>query len=276
MKSIRFSKHSPSIRGQALFLIILSIVLICLGESSKSVHVLRTTLSYLVTPIRFSVDGAVKGLVWLEEGTLNRHGLQAKNAQLLKERALLQSQLQSLEQLKTENTRLRDLLALEPSQSIHYQAAELIATSQQPYQQQIQINKGKLAGIHTNQAVLDNLGVMGQVIMVEPLQSTVLLITDSRSAVPVENARNGLRAIAQGVGQSDTLSLLHVPKNADFKAGDELFTSGLGGVYAKGYALGIVDKGVVSPGEAFAQVWVKPKAAIDRSRFVLLLEGEPV
>ena len=55
-----------------------------------------------------------------------------------------------------------------------------------PYKQQVVINKGAASGVFVGQPVLDAHAVMGQVIAVAPFSSTVLLITDTSHALPVQ------------------------------------------------------------------------------------------
>ena len=62
------------------------------------------------------------------------------------------------------------------------------------------LNKGRNDGVYVGQPVLDAYGLMGQVIAVDSITSRVLLITDTQSAIPVLNVRNGMRSIAIGVG----------------------------------------------------------------------------
>ena len=91
--------------------------------------------------------------------------------------------------------------------------AELMAVDLDPYRHLMEINKGDLQDVYVGQAVLDESGVMGQIIHVGPLTSTAMLITDPDHAIPVQVNRNGLRTIALGTGAIDQLNLPHIPNN---------------------------------------------------------------
>ena len=69
--------------------------------------------------------------------------------------------------------------------------------------------RGAVDGVFSGQPVIDSDGLMGQIDEVYDNHSRVLLITDSPHALPVEVARNGLRAIAEGIGDYRQLRLRH-------------------------------------------------------------------
>ena len=112
---------------------------------------------------------------------------------------------------------------------------------------------------------------MGQVIDVGPMTSTVLLISDSKSAVPVRNNRTGERAILVGTNSIEQLSLINLPKTSSIHPGDVLVTSGLGRRYPEGYPVGRVEEVNSIPGEDFVKVMVSPVALLNRNRLVLLI-----
>ena len=115
---------------------------------------------------------------------------------------------------------------------------------------------------------------MGQVVHVGPFSSTALLITDPSHALPVQVNRNGLRAIAIGVGSENSIELPHLPNNADVLVGDLLVSSGLGCVFPSGYPVGRITQIDTDPSLPFAKVYVEPTARLNRSREVLLVWPE--
>ena len=116
---------------------------------------------------------------------------------------------------------------------------------------------------------------MGQVINATPLSSTVLLITDTSHALPVQVLRNGLRTIAVGTGRITELKLPYLPTNSDIVEGDLLVTSGLGGKFPPGYPVATVTRIDRSPDAPFSTVVAQPRAHLDRSREVLLVWTVP-
>lgn len=173
--------------------------------------------------------------------------------------------------LEAENRRLRTLLASAATLKQRVLIGEVLEASQGPYQQQILINRGSESGVYQGQVVVDAWGVMGQVTRVAPTTSTVLLITDPDSGLPVEINRTGLQTIAVGRGVGRALVLPYLPGNADVRVGDVLVTSGLDGRFPPGYPVGTIQSLRHPPGESFMEAIARPAAHLDRGRQVLLV-----
>lgn len=116
---------------------------------------------------------------------------------------------------------------------------------------------------------------MGQVVEVSGGTSRALLITDVTHSVPVQINRNGVRAIVEGAGEIGALEVRHVSATTDIEPGDLLVTSGLGQRFPVGYPVAEVTDVERDTGEAFARVLARPRAALDRTRHVLLVFTAP-
>jgi len=151
------------------------------------------------------------------------------------------------------------------------EVAELIGMDPNPFTHRIIINKGERDGVVLGQPVLDARGLMGQVVELMPYTSRVLLLTDTTHSIPVQVNRNGLRAIASGTGNPERLELRHVADTADIKEGDLLVSSGLGQRFPAGYPVATVKEVIHDSGQPFAIVRAVPTAALNRSRYLLLV-----
>jgi len=148
---------------------------------------------------------------------------------------------------------------------------ELIGISPDPKVHKVIINKGSDDGIYMGQPVLDEFGLMGQVVSVSAYTSQVLLITDNNHALPVQVNRNGLRTVAEGLGDLYQLRLRHVSSTMDIQEGDLLVSSGLGQRFPVGYPVARIESIVHDPGKSFATVVARPAAHLNRSRHVLFV-----
>jgi rod shape-determining protein MreC len=231
----------------------------------------RATLSLAVAPLQYFVDRPVVFFRWVETNFATQQVLLMENAQLRARQLLIYAKLQKVLALERENAQLRALLKSSAQFDEKVNVAQLLAVDLAPYTQQIIVDKGKNEGVYVGQPVLDAYGVMGQVIAVGPITSRILLVTDSRSAIPVQNNRNGNRAILVGLGYDGVLELSNVPITVDFQKGDVLVTSGLDGLYPPGYPIGTVSAVKRLPGERFASISVTPSAHVNQSRQVLLV-----
>ncbi len=233
--------------------------------------IIRSALSTLVYPLQYVVNLPIEVTEWISVSLVSHNHLLEENARLKHEHLLLSSKLQRYEILEGENSRLRELLESSFRINEKVLVAELIAVELQSFRRQVVINKGQREGAYDGQPIVDAAGIMGQIIHVGPFSSTVLLVTDPNHALPVQVNRNGLRAIAVGTGQSDKLLLENLPNNADILVGDLIISSGLGRRFPSGYPVGQIEKISRDPGEAFANVIIKPSAQLSKSREVLMV-----
>jgi rod shape-determining protein MreC len=251
--------------------VLLSIVLMTVDHRQNHLESLRSILSTLVYPIQYVVNLPVATTHWLSDSLVTRKKLLEKNDRLNVEHLRLNSRLQRFAILEEENKRLRELLESSIELRERVLVAELIEVDLEPFRQQIVINKGRNHGVYDGQPIVDASGIMGQIIHVGPFSSTVLLITDTTHALPVQLNRNGLRAIAVGTGHDSILALEHLPINADMREGDLIISSGLGHRFPRGYPVGTISEIELVPGEPFAKVSVLPSANLGKSREVLLV-----
>ena len=202
---------------------------------------------------------------------MSRSTLLDDNARLAAGTLLLEARVQQMAALRAENVRLRALLNSSAVVQDDVLVAELIGISPDPARHLVILNKGSADGVYKGQPLIDAEGLMGQVVEVATNSARVLLITDATHAIPVQVNRNGIRAIAEGVGRLDSLELRHVASTEDIEVGDLLVSSGLGGRFPVGYPVAIVTEVLRDPGQAFARVKAMPNAALNRSRHVLLV-----
>ena len=195
-----------------------------------------------------------------------------QNQRLKSEVTVLSGRAQRMASLVAENGRLRALLnstALVADDDLVI--AEIIGVSPQLDKHHIILNKGSQAGVYEGQPVLDADGLMGQVLEVGLFTSRVILVTDQSHAVPAQLNRNGMRVVAEGIGNYGLLILSHVALTADIQVGDLLVSSGLGGRFPIGYPIAMVSEVERSEGSAFLTVKATPEAKLNRSRHVLLV-----
>ena len=245
--------------------------LVIVGLYTDRLEPLREKLAQVVTPFYQITDVPSRVNDWRKDTFVSHADLKLENEALKTELLIHQRKLQQLASLAAENVRLRQLLNASQMLQDTVLIAELIGVSPNPLSHKVIINRGTVDGAFKGQPVLDAFGLMGQVIEVGDASSTVLLISDSTHAIPVQVNRNGVRAIAEGTGDLNSLSLRHVSANTDIRAGDLLVSSGLGARFPVGYPVAEVEQVVRDPGKAFLTVIAKPMARLDRSRHLLLV-----
>jgi rod shape-determining protein MreC len=154
-------------------------------------------------------------------------------------------------------------------------AAEVLYAARDPFSRKLVVDKGLQNGVDAGQAVVDERGVVGQVTRVYPWLAEVTLITDKGQFVPVQNLRNGLRAVLSGTGSEGALELRFIPLNADFQNGDRLATSGIDGVYPPGLPVAEVVNVERNAAQLFARITCKPLAGVASHSELLIVTGRP-
>ncbi|BFQ92733.1 rod shape-determining protein MreC [Gallibacterium anatis] len=219
---------------------------------------------YLANTPRSLLDGVSDNLV-------DTNTLQIENKVLKDQLLEKNADLLLLDQLKVENQRLRLLLNSPLRHDEYKKIAEVLTAETDPYRQQVVINRGEKDGAYVGQPVIDEKGVVGQIISVGQNTSRILLISDVTHSIPLQVLRSDIRVIASGTGRADELVLDNVSRSADIEKGDLLVTSGLGHRFPEGYPVAIVESVSREGNNYFATVVAKPLASLERLRYLLLL-----
>ncbi|WNW14278.1 rod shape-determining protein MreC [Pseudomonas sp. DTU_2021_1001937_2_SI_NGA_ILE_001] len=261
----------PSLGVRLLVLAVLSVALMVVDARFTLLKPVRSQMSLVLMQAYWVVDLPQRLFQGVATQFGSRTELLAENEKLKTEALLLQGRLQKLAALTEQNVRLRELLNSSALVNEKVEVAELIGTDPNPFTHRIIINKGERDGVFLGQPVLDARGLMGQVVELMPYTARVLLLTDTTHSIPVQVNRNGLRAIASGTGNPERLELRHVADTADIKEGDLLVSSGLGQRFPAGYPVATVKEVIHDSGQPFAIVRAVPTAALNRSRYLLLV-----
>ena len=263
--------RGPSLQLRLFLAVIISIAAIVADSRFGVFTHVRVYLSSLVSPLQYMANAPGTLLDTMSTQVQTRADLIEQTKQQEQQLFTLRSRLLKMDHLEHENQRLRELLGSPVHKESRKMVAELLSVDSDPFSHQVLINKGALDGVYNGQPVINDQGVVGQVLHVGSTTSRVLLITDSSHGIPVRVLRNDLRAIASGSGELDKLELRNLPRNTDVQVGDLLVTSGLGGRFPEGYPVATVTRSDYVEGKPFAQIEAKPLVALDRLRYLLLL-----
>ncbi len=270
-----FFRQGPSALTKLVFFSALALFLMVADGRFRLVQPLRAGLAVALLPVQRVLavpvqlwQGGADYLGGLDQALKAR---QAASAEL----AAQSEKVAQAVQLRGENDRLRALLDLKPAIQTRSLAAEVMYEAADPYSRKLFIDRGQTQGVALGAPVIDEAGVLGQVTRLYPLTAEVTLLIDKDAAIPVLNTRTQLRSVAFGGEQQagiGAMALRFVSGNADVRAGDELVTSGLDGIYPPSLAVGRVAS-VDRRGDAgFARIVVEPAARAATVRHVLVLE----
>lgn len=265
-----FFKRGPAPLVRLAFFVSLSLILLVADLRFHTLEWVRLALATAAWPLQritwMPIDAAGDfGAYLARQSTLLRENEELRRRQLDTANLLLRQT-----HLEQENKRLRALLDMRARLPVEGRIAEILYAARDPFSRRVIIDKGIQHGINAGQAVVDDVGVIGQVVRVFPLTAEVLLLTDKDQAIPVEVRRNGLRAILAGAG-AGMMELRFLAANAEVQVGDILMTSGLDGVYLPGLPVAKVVKIDRDNSYSFARITCAPLAGVERHGLALVL-----
>jgi rod shape-determining protein MreC len=268
-----FFKTGPTPLARLLIFSALSLAFLVADNRFNYLATLRQIAAVVVYPLQ-RVAAAPASIVRRTGDFFTTHGsLREDNARLARESYENAALLLQLKALQAENAQLRELLDARKRLNIELTAAEVLYASRDPFTRKVVIDRGSQHDVQAGQPVVDNRGLVGQVTRAYPWLAEVTLVTDKGQFVPVQNVRNGLRAVLSGTGSDGALELRFIPLNADFQNGDELVTSGIDGVYPPGLPVARVTNVERSSDQIFARITGTPLGGVANHTHVLIVSG---
>lgn len=264
-------------RYRNYFLAVLLLISVLLLYSYNLRHKTTTTfferaVLTLVAPLQTGIDGIADSItgwwtryLWLVE-------TEQRNNELTEENSRLRAELLEVEEFRLQNERLRKLLTFVDTVDRPALPAQIIGEDSSNWSRTVTIDKGGRSGLRVGLPVVAAEGVVGRIIKTAPDSSRVLLVTDASSGVGALVQRSRSRGIVRGQGGG--LRLDYVRQNADIVAGDLLLTSGMGGVFPKGLAIGRVDRVEEQSYGQFQKIEVTPLVDFSLLEEVMVLVGE--
>ena len=201
--------------------------------------------------------------------------LQNRNIQLQRDLGQFNMNVTELNQARATIKELERALEYSGQHQFNFLLAEVIHVFPNLQRQEVIINVGATAGITVDSGVLDSGGVYGRAIEIFPDSARVLLVSDKRHATPVLVRRTRQYFIASGHGANEPLSLDNVNLSTDIRVGDELVTSGLGGLFPEGYLVGTVETVTDIDSESAKQVTITPTANLSAKSYLHVTIEEP-
>lgn len=208
----------------------------------------------------------------VRDGWSNYFALQEirrENAELRDEVAKLRVGLQQEQALSQQTRTLQQLLDLRSSIKLSTTAAAVIAGGASPEFRTITIDKGTGDGIAPDMAVISPAGVVGRIVLPTPRAAKVQLLIDRDAAAGAIIERSRAQGVLVGTG-TERLRLDHVPGTAEIKVGDRVVTSGIEGIYPKGFAIGQIESFERRAGE-FTAVMIRPAVEFSNLEVVLVV-----
>ena len=255
-------------------LISLSIISIIFDLKHTSTNYLRTAVNdFILSPIQYIVKTPSDFFYSILEETETIAQLESKIDKLERDNKMMKINLQKIDILEDEVSRLRSIKRVMSKKFENIQIAKVIQGDVIPNKESIKINIGSNDNVIKGQTVMGANGLIGQIVEVALYSSKVLLITDVNSNVPAIITRTGKQVIIKGRSQDDLLEISFTD-DTDIKSGDLIVTSGQAGRFISSLNIGRIVKIKMNEGERFAEVVVEPSEYIKNINEVIVTPDE--
>jgi rod shape-determining protein MreC len=207
--------------------------------------------------------------VWQNYFALQQTG--QENQQLRTEVAQLRVGLQQERALAEQSRMLQKLLDMKMETPLKTTAAYVIAGAASPDFRTATIDKGTRDGLKPDMAVISPAGVVGRIILPTSRAAKIQLLIDRDAAAGAVTERGRAQGVVVGTGTS--LRFDHVSGTADLKVGDRVVTSGIEGIYPKGFEIGQIESIDRRAGE-FSAIIIRPTVEFSSIEAVLVVMTE--
>ena len=196
------TRQPPSVRSFILAVIVALVALFIHWRFPQLTQPVRDVLKAAYNPIYAVANYPMLSGDWLRLQIQSEQDLRRENIALKAELLQAHVRLQKFSELSAENTRLRGLVDAPLMIDGRVLIAEIIGVDSNPLNHIVIMNKGKSEQLQEGQTVLDDKGIMGQIINVYPHSARVMLLSDKESSISVRVERTGMRAIVSGKGRA--------------------------------------------------------------------------
>jgi rod shape-determining protein MreC len=239
-------------------------------KSPKELKWYDRVVLWVMAPFQKAVTGGMNQIVYV----INHYALlvnaKIENDSLKKENSRLAGTVSNMQEIQSENERLRKLLAFKEKYLASGVSAEVIARDTTSEYQTIRINKGGDVGLKVRMPVMTPEGIVGQLITVWQHYSDVLLLTDQNHAIDIIVQRSRARGVVKG-GDRLKCEIHYLARTDDVVIGDVLVSSGIEGIFPKGLlvgTIGIIEKKTFGVSQ---RVVVSPAVDLSKLEEVLVI-----
>ena len=258
-----------------LLLIILSIARIVFDKKYPTSNNIRVAVNdYIFNPMQYIIktqSSFINNLI-MERKTID--DMKIEISKLKKDNLKIKVNLQRIDVLENEVTRLRAIKATATKKIKNIKIAKVIQRDVIPNKKSLKMNIGLKDNIKMGQTVMGVNGLIGQVVEINSFTSKVLLITDSSSNVPAIIARTGQQVIVKGGSQTDMMEISFLKNEANIQKGDLIVTSGQAKRFIASIKVGRVTDVVNNEGERFSTVTLMPLENINDINEVIVTSDE--
>ncbi len=226
------------------FLILLTIVSMvadrrALAEGGRELPAWQAIILEVTAPVERVLTAPVDGVRRFFANYVDLLGVKAENRHLQRRIAEIESENLQFREALVSSGHLSRVASMRDEIEIPMLPAEVVGLDVAPWFRSVLIDRGEEHGVRPGYPVIMNEGVVGVVTATSAHASKTMLLLDRQSSVDALVQRSRARGVVRGIGR-DRLEFEFVVRDSDVATGDEIVTSGFGGVYPKGLRIGRV------------------------------------
>lgn len=275
MRSTERRPWSFSDIGVRVGLLALAAVLLMALQISGNLRPVQSFITQLTAPAQLSATGVTSSVEGFLTSLVRLRTLEQEYAALQTRAEQLEAENNTLREVEQENERLRSLLKFaETRPRLELRGAQIVARvigeESTNFSETILIDLGAVHGIRTGMPVVTDQGLVGRISEVTENISKVLLLNDVGSSASALLAESRLNGIVHGSASGD-LIMDFIPQGPTFTVGEAVLSSGLGGKFPRGLAIGVIESIDSQPNAVFQTARVHPAVDFGSLELVMVI-----
>ena len=231
-----------------------------------------------ISPLQAVLRGGVREVQEIYRYIRGVGDLALENRALSEEIVYLRGEIRMARELERDNQMLRDLLGFVRRFPNRLISCEVVGRDSTGWWQTARLDKGMGAGVAEGRAVITPDGLIGRTVSVSDRTADVLLLSDPSCKVSVRLARSEVFGVVEGLGvkpgEQPTCRMDFILQGADVQEGDEVVTSGLGGLFPKGLLVGRVVRVELHETGLYQTAWIDSAANLGKLEYAFVAATE--
>ncbi|MEM7393548.1 MAG: rod shape-determining protein MreC [Verrucomicrobiota bacterium] len=265
-----------------VWLVLGAVLVVILNLPNSVSRRVKASIREVISPLQEGITDTGRTLkeAWMIARGLG--GLAIKNREMEEELIQLRNEALYLRALERENVALREQLRFMQKSSQTLVPCEFVARDISGWWQTVRLSRGSADGVAVNRAVVTPEGVIGKTIDVSRNTCDVLLVSDPGCKISAKISRSETFGVVSGQGvtvnEQVVMKMDFINKKSSVNLGDEVVTSGLGGVFPKGLFIGYVDKIYTSKNGLYLSADIVPREDVGTVNyaFVVAEDDDPI
>ena len=231
-----------------------------------------------ISPLQAALRGGVREIQDIWGYIRGIRDLAMENRGLSEEIVYLRGEMRMARELERDNQMMRDLLGFVRRFPNRLISCEVIGRDGTGWWQTARLDKGDSSGVVEGRAVITPEGLIGRTVSVSDRTADVLLLSDPSCKVSVRLSRLGVFGVVEGLGkkpgEQPACRMDFISKTADVQEGDEVVTSGLGGLFPKGLLVGRVSRVEMNEAGLYQTAWIDSAAGLGALEYAFVAAAE--